>query len=1373
MKRVPPILIMLLLLGSCIPIGIVSASGESSTISTFTGGFASKSVTLQGGVTNNNSTIEIPRNVTFNAASFDIEIDQSDASPGQVWIDVNEDGVFEWEFTGTGYGNIGHQNQFWDGNDWASFTSNAGTTSMPGILLPSSSTLQSSNLNISFSPRASGGFYSIGEPQAVTESDLDGDGLPEPIFLSSINSTNETSFQWADWASNGGITMSNSVATCDNATSLTTGDVNGDGVEDVVTFSTIASQACVHIMNSTGFDPVLNISMAGGLLAAELGDLNDDGRDDIVTIHSMGVLSMRMWDNSSWGLTTAITETLSPNGSQGIPANLVSVYVEDFSSNGSVSVLVKDVLGHWTNWNITNNYWAGPLTAFDNIQQNEILSDLDGDGDLDLVGLNDQGYALQINNGTQWNASLFQTQVDMLNSTIVDFDNDGVLDLLTPYPGYSDGSATTLEGNITYRSINSSSLGSLSVAVLEPWSIPTSITTMDMDGDGVVEQIVSAGEGTMGVFISGWHNVELDADGDGNVEMSRIGYAGDSSNGLGPLTLFDDADGLRDDIVPLIGAMPFTTDAYGISMINYSMDIDSTGIGEFNLTSLDFGYDCTFFVEGNPHASANLTNVINQGMTGGVGTYSLAIPVNSSNPGQLTLTNIVAIHVPGAPNLALPTTPTLVEMSVSSERVELGWNDLIDFGADLIRFEVFRLDSANDTISLTDVYSESMANITMDTNITVGSTYWYAVRSVHIYGITSNLSNIVEVTIPYPAPPGLVSGVILTDVDADSGGVLSVSWSHTTETADHYEVYLETSDFTTITGLTSVATVTLSQNSTIITGLTDGQAYWATVVAVDQYGNTTNTVTAVGPAYPRNDIPNAVNMQITVSPEISLGSPFLLEIDALVDQLPATPAGTILVTMDTNTGAHLIGTSWDSIDLTDFAELGAFTSDVRGEVTFWANYSGHVGDEQNQPIASAFTSTTSTVKVGAIFSAEQSTYELDWDGETDVRVNLTAIYPAQSSLLEGATIVWTVHNSTSNATSSDTAQISNGFSQFLVNFPGGGLLFVNLSEPSWIDVESNSLEISLITYGSIVEDNETDDNETNETIWTPQVMEDVVVDCGVVVIDPAEDQEVDCTITNPNNYTIDVSLEADGWSNWAEYIEFNPSPGQSEFSLEQFASNSVEIRVDILQNLSEAGLTNGKMEIDLRQGPSDFMTPGDKPLTIEVQWNLKGQEIVVEPEPEENNTGETSTTPEDTSSNTMLYIGGFGAFAVIGLVVFIVLRIRNNDLDDWGEEDLDLEPEVDSDRISKPLPVGLALDEIEDKTIIDETPDKPDFINDFDTQDDYIEEFEEEVEEEYEEAAEDDSGITVDENGTEWYEDEVGVWWYRDEGQEDWSEFVE
>ena len=57
---------------------------------------------------------------------------------------------------------------------------------------------------------------------------------------------------------------------------------------------------------------------------------------------------------------------------------------------------------------------------------------------------------------------------------------------------------------------------------------------------------------------------------------------------------------------------------------------------------------------------------------------------------------------------------------------------------------------------------------------------------------------------------------------------------------------------------------------------------------------------------------------------------------------------------------------------------------------------------------------------------------------------------------------------------------------------------------------------------------------------------------------------------------------------------------------------------------------------------------------------------------------------------------------------------------------------------------------------------------------DSVEANEEYVEEEYSEYEEaDDSGISVDEHGTEWYEDEVGVWWYREEGQDDWSEFVD
>ena len=172
MRRYSPVLVMLLLVGSCIPIGLVTASGESTTINTFSGGLATVDVTLQGGATNSSASIDAPRNVTFTTASFEIGVDESYTSPGQVWIDFDEDGVFEWEFASPGYGDIGHQNQFYDGNDWYVSSVNSGTSSAPGIMLPSSAVLQSSNLNVSFSPQAGGGFFAIGDYQEVIESCL-------------------------------------------------------------------------------------------------------------------------------------------------------------------------------------------------------------------------------------------------------------------------------------------------------------------------------------------------------------------------------------------------------------------------------------------------------------------------------------------------------------------------------------------------------------------------------------------------------------------------------------------------------------------------------------------------------------------------------------------------------------------------------------------------------------------------------------------------------------------------------------------------------------------------------------------------------------------------------------------------------------------------------------------------------------------------------------------------------------------------------------------------------------------------------------------------------------------------------------------------
>ena len=77
----------------------------------------------------------------------------------------------------------------------------------------------------------------IGSFQEMIETDIDGDGNPEPMFLSTLQTNNTTSITWADWNMNGGITTTSSMQTCDNATSITSGDINGDGDDDIVVFA--------------------------------------------------------------------------------------------------------------------------------------------------------------------------------------------------------------------------------------------------------------------------------------------------------------------------------------------------------------------------------------------------------------------------------------------------------------------------------------------------------------------------------------------------------------------------------------------------------------------------------------------------------------------------------------------------------------------------------------------------------------------------------------------------------------------------------------------------------------------------------------------------------------------------------------------------------------------------------------------------------------------------------------------------------------------------------------------------------------------------------------------------------------------------------
>ena len=181
----------------------------------------------------------------------------------------------------------------------------------------------------------------------------------------------------------------------------------------------------------------------------------------------------------------------------------------------------------------------------------------------------------------------------------------------------------------------------------------------------------------------------------------------------------------------------------------------------------------------------------------------------------------------------------------------------------------------------------------------------------------------------------------------------------------------------------------------------------------------------------------------------------------------------------------------------------------------------------------------------------------------------------------------------------------------------------------------------------------------------------------------------------------------------------------------------------------------------------------------ELQWTLGEQPQVEEP---------IVTPPAESKSNTPLIVGSIAVFLLLGAVIAGVIVMRNaeeEDDDDWYSEDEEDEQPV----VETKAPIessSKSLDELrtEGRSIADiEAPEerRPSLFDEFNNSpepeiESYEVETEEDVtslEEEVSGEVEEDDGISVDENGTEWWEDEEGVWWYREEGWEDWAVWEE
>ena len=1419
---------------------LVQAQGGN--ITNFSSGLAEETVTITSGQ-HSAVGVELQRNTTITSATFFLKPDSSSASPGSVELDINQDGQPEWSFNQTGYGGFGHQTEFMSGNTTESipiFPNTGAVTNpdSPSFYLPTGSTTSTASMDVSFSPTLTGGFFQTGFIDKATTGDINGDATDDFVLFSrsanltaSNNSsviTTGTGFRVVSYNASTGITFSAWTPTCANATRLMVADVNGDGYDDVINYAPSNDLLCIHFANNTGqgFAPQINTTHPSSVIDLDFADFTGNGAAEMVSIRTNGVVSIDEFSNRSNTFSNRDDTTVYQSGSQ-MKETFTHMLLDGFNGTSNPPILLacsQQNTAHQLFWS-TSSGLVTSTSTISSVSSNAIAGDFDADGDLDILSPLATGYRTIENRGPLgWDGEGHSGILDLTNATIVDYDKDMAAHILFPNTGTSDGNPATVEGNFTAYGFRTGWNGDNEIrpsihALLEPWTAPRALQLGDLDGDGFDEHLVMAGEANQyGVFISAWHSIGYDMDKNGDVDLSAQGYAGNGSYGLPMLSVQDINGNLSSTINMMSSGWNYTSDSYGIQMSEVNVSMSSMTAGTFVFDNLDVNYVADFLVNINPHVTGNLSNALNQQMTAGNGALAVNFTFTTSQNGTVILHTPSIAYQPGAPNIALPPTPLPQLVDAQPNRIVIEWQEITAFGDDLLDFFVYRAPSGQ-AVDIQNVYDQTFLNSTIDTNVQPGQSWTYWVRSVHNFGVSSNLSAPLQVSVPYPTPKSFIPNVSAADVPNDDGGVLSVSWTAGDPSVVEHRVYLSSSNFSTIeemtaTAITNATTLTVDiESDSAGAELVDGEPYYVAVVGYDSFGNASQAVSPAGPVYTRNDTSLTTNLDVIYTgfaveesvEQVLLARQGGLNVHAHLHQDGRNISNADLVLqilgddeefqipMETNISGHAV---WDIEKLSDLGPIEAL-----GPMTLKVSFAGDAGTELLRPLGPTSDMTDAYGTVQLTVTSEADVIDLDDTKRFDTVFTVSATEANQQNVLANLVVEWTANNADGIMQTNGTAEVRGN--ELAVSGEGVYDGHLRLHLPTDMPVYYlPGMGSSFHFEAAPVVANET--NETNETNTTqeptfPDITLPSTVDCGTATypwVDNGTDEAILCTITNPNSFDVLVGFS------W-KLIPTTPPPFTFEFSsltgsvadLTISAEGSTQVEFLPVRNGPSDGLFPGIQGVGYvvslsctelsEANQCDSMTTPTASTEGELQWTLG--EMPVDPI--------TPAVIEDDAAGKMTpVLVGIGVIIALVAAIVGVLYMRQSmdeEFDDDDDEDyygqaLDM-PE------STPRSVDLggskSLDELKGsgKELHEAAPEgvasspglgsKADAFQFGATAEDTVSTEEESADDEaydtYEEEAheeeESDDGITVDENGTEWWEDEEGVWWYREEGWEDWA----
>ncbi|MEL6562016.1 MAG: FG-GAP-like repeat-containing protein [Bacteroidota bacterium] len=328
----------------------------------------------------------------------------------------------------------------------------------------------------------------LDSPSGMDMGDINGDGIVDLVsgFL------DDDIIAWFASDGNGNWTQETIATDADRPVSVDIADLNGDGRPDVLVANSVSDNVVWYNNDGTGMWPDEDIVVAGITTSdAIAGDIDNDGDLDVVASIAFTTTSdddrkIAWYENDGMGTWTE-TDIFANE------FDCVSLRLADMDNDNDLDVLAVtkiDDLVHWFENDEDGNWTRHEISSNLSNPNSLDVADFDNDGDMDVVsGATTDGVVLYVNDGggTAWTTVTIESGFSSVdNLRAADMDGDGDLDILASY--LSGGNYQIIlydnsDDGQTWRGI----------PVTEDVTNPREVLTADVDGDNDLDVISGSG----------------------------------------------------------------------------------------------------------------------------------------------------------------------------------------------------------------------------------------------------------------------------------------------------------------------------------------------------------------------------------------------------------------------------------------------------------------------------------------------------------------------------------------------------------------------------------------------------------------------------------------------------------------------------------------------------------------------------------------------------------------------------------------------------------------------------------------------------------------------------------------------------------------